>query len=82
MKRLLICIIGLSLLTACSDATAAKRALEDAGYTEVRTTGHSFWGCGQGDTYKTGFNAVGPTGRAVKGVVCSGWMKGATIRLF
>ncbi len=80
-KVLLACVLALSL-AACSDGPTAENALADAGYTQIVTTGWSMFGCSENDTFKTGFTAKGPTGRQVKGVVCSGWFKGATIRTF
>lgn len=70
-------------LAGCSDEVMARRVLEDQGYSDIRTTGFSWWGCGDDDAFKTGFTAKGPTGRPVSGVICSGWWaKGATVRLW
>ncbi len=68
------------LAAACSDPQAARKALADAGYTNVETTGYSMFACGKDDNFATGFKAVGPSGRKVEGAVCSGWLKGSTIR--
>ena len=38
-------------------------------------------GCAKDDEFRTGFAATAPNGERVTGVVCSGWMKGATLRL-
>ena len=74
--------IALALLaTACTDPDGARRALADAGYTDVRIGGYDVWGCDDKDTFATAFEATGPTGRPVKGVVCNGFWKGYTIRL-
>lgn len=68
-------------LSACSDAPTAKRTLEKAGYTDIQTTGHKFFTCGEDDTFSTGFRAKNPRGDTVEGAVCSGLLfKGATIR--
>ena len=75
---LLACVLG----TGCSSPDQASRALTDAGYTNIQITGYEWWGCGKDDTFSTGFRAKGPTGRPAHGVVCSGWWKGSTIRLF
>lgn len=69
------------LATACTDKDGAFRALRQAGYTHIETGGYPFWGCGDHDTFKTKFKALGPSGIPVSGVVCSGWLKGNTIRL-
>lgn len=79
--RKMILVLALAIgLTGCSSDNDARRALEGAGYTNIQTTGYSFFGCGKEDSFRTGFTAVGPSGVAVSGVVCSGWFKGATIR--
>lgn len=85
MKKI-IAIIALALtLSACSDSSGAKKALEGAGYHDIRITGYRMYGCDTGkhgsDTYTTGFAAKGPTNVYVTGVVCKGFWKGSTIRL-
>lgn len=85
MKRILLSasIALLLLLPACSDNSGAVALLEGQGFTDVRPTGHSFWGCGEGDNVATGFSATSPSGKPVKGVICGGLLfKGATIRFF
>jgi hypothetical protein len=59
----------------------ARAVLAAQGYTQVEITGARFLGCGREDVYRTGFRAVGPTGIPVKGIVCDGIFKGATVRL-
>lgn len=72
---------GAIALAACSDPETAKRAAEDMGLTDVQTTGYDFFACGKDDLYSTGFTAKRGD-RVVHGVVCSGILKGATVRLF
>lgn len=79
MKHVLA-IAVLCLLTACTAEDEATRALRGAGYKDVQFTGYRVFGCGKGDSWHTGFEATGPSGVKVSGVVCSGFMKGATIR--
>jgi hypothetical protein len=86
MKSPLIFLVSLLtacllLLTGCTSANTAQRALSGAGYTKVSLTGYRFFGCGEEDLYRDGFEAVGPTGQKVTGVVCGGILKGSTIRL-
>lgn len=70
----------LLLLLAClSDPDTAESTLHSAGYTDVQTDGWGF-GCGKDDTFATAFTATNPAGERVSGVVCSGWLKGGTIR--
>jgi 2-methylisocitrate lyase-like PEP mutase family enzyme len=81
MKRLIfagLCFV----LAACSDGPTASRILSEAGYKDITTTGYSMFSCGEHDTYATGFEATGPTGQHVTGVVCSGIFKAGTIRIF
>jgi hypothetical protein len=76
----IISVLMVVVLAGCSDAPTAKRALEGAGYTDITITGWNMFGCDKHDTFSTGFVAKGPTGVRVSGVVCSGLLKGATIR--
>lgn len=62
------------------DPNGARRVLEDAGYTQIIIAGPRLYGCSKEDWWRTGFAAKGPTGNNVTGVVCAGWLKGATIR--
>lgn len=80
MKSLLaaLAILGIN---GCSDEPKARSALVTAGYTDIQITGYRWTGCDSKDNFSTGFKAKGPTGVPAEGVVCSGWFKGATIRL-
>lgn len=78
MKKLIL--IGTLLLAGCTDPNEARKVLQDNGYTDIRIGGYSWLGCSENDQFSTEFIAKGPTGRDVKGVVCSGWLKGSTIR--
>lgn len=78
MKRLLA---GLVLLVGCSNAPAARQTLEAEGYTDIRV-GYWEFGCAQDDAYCTGFEAIGPSGKLVHGVVgCGLVVKGCTVRI-
>lgn len=80
MKALIIAI-AVAALAGCTDADNATRALEAAGYKDIRITGYSWFGCSKDDTVHTAFTATGANGRPIKGVVCSGLLlKGQTIR--
>lgn len=82
LKRAIIVGFLSVVIAACSDPEGAKKAAEDAGYENVSTSGYSWFSCGKDDTFSTGFSATNAHGRPVRGVVCSGWLKGATVRLF
>lgn len=76
-----LAIVLVAVLAGCTQADRATEALKDAGYTEIRITGWDAFACSDKDTFSTGFEAKGPTGRKVSGAVCSGVFKGQTIRL-
>lgn len=78
-KLLLLALLCLSL-TACYSTNDAEKALTAAGFTDINVTGPAPFSCSDGDTFKTGFTARNPKGEVVSGAVCSGWLKGATIR--
>lgn len=80
MKQSILILAILALLAGCSSSDEATRALTGAGYTNIHITGYRFFGCDEKEQWRTGFEATGQNGRRVSGVVCSGVMKGATIR--
>lgn len=81
MKSLIAIVLVMVALTGCTKPEHTKSVVESAGYSEVVITGYEFFGCSEDDVFHTGFTAKGPKGQPVKGVVCAGWFKGATIRL-
>lgn len=85
MKTKILLVAAALALTACSDGPSAVRTLARQGYTNITTTGYSFFGCdmgkNSGDTFSTGFEATAPNGEHVSGVVCKGFLKGSTVRL-
>lgn len=70
MKTLLLALL---FLFACSDADRTVEVLEDQGYTNITTNGHAWLGCAGDDHFCTAFEATGPSGRRVTGVVGCGW---------
>jgi hypothetical protein len=80
MKRYLLAALAAVSLAGCTDDNVARHALESSGFTDVRITGYAYFGCDKNDTFHTAFEARGPKGQFTQGVVCSGLMKGATIR--
>ena len=75
-----VLLIVLLLVAGCTAPDDAKATLEAQGYTDVETTGYDFWACSEDDHWQTGFKAASPAGEEIEGTVCSGWMKGTTIR--
>lgn len=78
MKRM-IAIAALLFAAACTDAEEAVDALDTLGMTEIEITGYRWFGCGK-EWFHTGFVAINPKGKRISGVVCAGWLKGATVR--
>lgn len=76
-----ILIFAALTLAGCTDEQEAIVAAEALGLTEVQITGYEFFGCGRDDSFSTGFVARSVSGKRVTGVVCSGIMKGATVRI-
>ena len=63
-----------------NDFAKGKKQLEQQGYTDVKNTGYSAFCCDEKDTYSSGFTCKDKSGNVVKGCICSGIMKGITIR--
>ena len=84
MKKLIVLSVLAFAVVGCSDPDTAQRTLENTtDLTAIKITGYRWTGCGQDDSYHTGFEAMNNKGVPVSGVVCSGWgwfSKGATIR--
>ena len=80
--RMLFVLIPILFLTACTDPETATRAAEAMGLTDVKTTGYNMWACGDTYTYSTEFTAKNVLGKEVNGVVCSGYMSGASVRIY
>lgn len=78
----LVLVIALALFIpyACQSPEAARKTLEDNGFTHVEITGYKWFTCDEKDTFSTGFKATSPSGKQVSGVVCGGFLKGNTIR--
>jgi hypothetical protein len=79
MKRM--ALVAVLVLTGCDDPATARRAVEAMGMSEVQTHGWAVFGCSEDDMFVTRFSATNPKGARVTGVVCSGWLKGSTVRI-
>ena len=80
MKKVILGLAIVVILAGCTKPESATRALEASGYTDIQITGYNFYGCGK-ENFHTGFIAKGSNGKPIEGVVCSGWLKGSTIRV-
>lgn len=83
MKYLIALSLASILLLGCSsdnDFANGKRQLEAQGYTDVVNTGWNAFCCDSKDNFSTGFTAKDKFGNKVEGCLCSGFIKGVTIR--
>ncbi|GAA5562154.1 hypothetical protein Asch02_03673 [Acinetobacter schindleri] len=80
MTKFLTVIFISLVFIGCSSSNDAINALKANGFTDIQTDGHAFFACSKDDTISTKFTAKNKDGQKVKGAVCSGWLKGATIR--
>lgn len=82
LHTLLVGALFVACLSGCTRADHSTEILRNAGYENIHITGYAFFGCSEDDTFHTGFEATSKTtGNRVTGVVCSGWLKGSTIRI-
>lgn len=79
--HILIAVALIAALSGCTDSASATKALQVAGYSNIKITGYDWFACGRDDSYSTGFTAISPSGIEVDGAVCQGlFFKGSTIR--
>lgn len=81
MKNLLILTAAILLLAACTRAEDVQSYANEQDWKSCTVTGYRWFGCSKDDLYHTGFTAITKSGKQVSGVICSGWLKGATMRL-
>jgi hypothetical protein len=79
MKKVMMLAV-LVVLSGCTRPDHTRALLESQGYTDVDAGGYSYFGCSEDDFFRTKFTATAPNGQPVKGVVCKGVFKGATVR--
>jgi len=70
-----------SVVFGCTRPEQARTVLEQQGYDNIEIGWPRPHSCGEDDNFSATFTAV-KDGQEVKGVVCSGVLKGSTIRLF
>lgn len=79
----IIWVVAISFSISCTnsnDFEKGKKQLENQGYTNVKPTGYAWFCCDEKDQYSNGFTAIDKNGNKVNGCICSGFIKGITIR--
>lgn len=69
-----------SIVDSMPGEDKAKRALDDAGVTDVQLGNKNYYGCAEDDAFGIEFRGTNPRGKTVNGIVCMDYMKGSTIR--
>lgn len=82
MRELLFVLLAVAVFgcSSSNDFENGKHQLESMGYTDVESTGHEFFCCGNDDSFSTGFTCKDKDGNTVTGCFCSAILKGVTIR--
>ncbi len=81
----LIMVIGVVTILCISSGscdiskTDSMRILSSEGVSNVQLSGYQWFECGRDDTFSQGFQG-NKNGHQVQGVLCSGWLKGITVR--
>lgn len=81
MKKIISLTAIAFLLAGCTvGEKTARGALEANGMTDIKLGGPAVFGCSQDDNFTRSFEATTISGSRVKGTVCQGFLKGATVR--
>jgi len=78
-KFFMMVILCCFFMVGCTSPDNAIKVLKNEGFTNIQMTGYDFFACSDNDTFSTGFTAT-KNGKTITGVVCSGILKGSTIR--
>lgn len=83
MKNLVLLITSVLLASCGVNPNDAERVLKAQGMKDVKIGGYAIWGCASGkngDSFASSFSATAQDGSKVTGVICSGLLKGYTVR--
>ena len=80
MKKVILLALLTLALSCCTRPDKAISVLTAQGYTNITITGYHPFACSDSDTFSTGFEAY-KDDVLIKGTVCSGLLKGNTIRI-
>lgn len=84
MRRGVLALIGATalLLGGCTvNKAASTHAVAAYGMHDITLGGYSLFGCDAKDAFSRTFEATASNGMRVRGVICKGWFKGATVRV-
>lgn len=81
MKKVFAMTVAAIMMAGCTVSEGKSRGvLEAQGFTDVELGGPALIGCSEGDRFTRTFEAKGANDTRVKGVICAGLFKGATVR--
>lgn len=60
----------------------AKRVLASNGFTDIKLTGHSFFGCSKDQPFSETFEAKDVRGYPASGVLCETWFGSVSVRVY
>lgn len=75
------CAAAVALASCTVSEDRATSIIRSHGYTNIELGGPSIFGCSQDDTLTRTFKATAQNGARVSGSICSGLLKGATVRI-
>ncbi len=82
MFKLIQLLLVSLILTSCTDPDGAIQALKGNNLEPIQVGGYSFFGCGDDYIFATKFQAKNQKGDVVSGVVCSGFLKGNSLKFY
>jgi hypothetical protein len=74
-------LVAIALVPGFTDNDRSMSILQKQGYTKIEMTGYKFFACSDDDLFVSGFKALSIAGKPIEGVVCSDWLKSATVRI-
>lgn len=74
------CLLLALFFISCTSQPTAAHILEAHGFHQYELKGKDMFGCGKGDWFFGQRFVATRDGQTFTGVVCSGWLKGATLR--
>ena len=79
-KTRITLLITFLLTAACTSERDVEKYAKMEGWESYKVEGYGIFACSEKDVFSTKFTAV-KGGKTFSGVICSGFLKGATLRL-